>query len=608
MKNKEARKLKGIKDPHLKAVKPGETPETNVVQGPGAEGKKGKKKGRRIRIIVLASVIILVAASAGIFVYYRTHQESGWTGFGGGGRNSSAVTFTVTEDMVAASGVISVGTETEDLDVDLTTTLEVEEVYVSSGDEIQEGTAILKLNEEDVAEAREELESALKEAELAYRAGAIEYQQNLITAKYDYDSALLEGEQASAVYEATMDSLTSDVEKAQEALDEAEEAIAEYEAYVNDSSYSSYFGVDTCQATYDEHYNLLVSKMEEWGVSWSEVTGRSSDNLADEHSQYVYVLQQLYSVLESDAKLLETAKEEYEDAVDSAALNLQTLNLSLASLKADLAEAKENYETRSAEAKLTYETSLSNAERAQSDYDTDLEKIESDYAELLDAYEDAQENLAAFEELIGDGTFYASASGSVLRVMTRTGQSLMGGSSILSYSDTSEMTVTVSVDQTDIAKLNVGDGAYLVSASDGGAYEGVITAIDPVTSSTSRTNITYNVTVEVTGDSEGLTSNETVTVVFGMDEETMQNLMNQSTGETGETGGENGQMPSGEDGQMPSGEDGQMPSGEEGEMPSFGEGQMPSSEDGERPSFSDGEMPQRGEGNGMKNRSGESDE
>ncbi len=592
MKNKEARKLKGIKDPHLKAVKPGEIPETNVVQGPGAEGKKPKKKGHRIKVIVLASVIILVAASAGIFVYYRTHQESGWTGFGGGGRNSSALTFTVTEDMVAASGVISVGTETEDLDVDLTTTLEVEEVYVSSGDEIEEGTAILKLSEEDVAEAREELESALKEAELAYRAGAIEYQQNLITAKYDYDSALLEGEQASDVYQATIDSLTSDVEKAQEALDQAEEEIAEYESYVNDSSYSSYFGVDTYQATYDEHYSLLVSKMEEWGVSWSEVTGRSNGNMADEHSQYVYILQQLYSVLESDLKLLESAQEDYEDAVSSAALNLQTLQLSLASLKADLAEAKENYETKAAEAKLTYETSLSNAERAQSDYETDLEKIESDYDELLDAYEDAQENLAAFEELIGDGTFYASASGSVLRVMTRTGQSINGGSTILSYSDTSEMTVTVSVDQTDIAKLNVGDGAYLVSASDGGAYEGVITSIDPVTSSTSRTNITYNVTVEVTGDTEGLTSNETVTVVFGMDEETMESLMNQSTAENGENGGKNGEMPSGEN----------------GEMPSFGDGEMPSSEDGERPSFGGGEMPQRGEDNGMKNRSGESDE
>ena len=591
MKNREARKLKGKQDPHLKAVKPGMVPDNNVVAGPGAEDPKKKKRGRRIKVIVLASVIILVAASAGIFVYYRTHQNTEWSGFTGGGRNTSAVTFTVTEDMVAASGVVSVGTDTEDLDVDLTTTLAVEEVYVSSGDEIEEGTAILKLSEEDVEEARAELESALKDAELAYRAGAIEYEQSLITAKYDYDSAVLEGEQAASVYQATIDSLSSSVERAQEALDEAQEKIAEYESYVNDSSYSSYFGVDTYQATYDEHYALLLSKMEEWGVSWMEVTGRSNGDLSTEHAQYVYILQQLYSVMENDLKLLESAEQEYEDAVENASLNLQTLQLSLASLKADLAEAKENYETRAAQAKLTYETSLSNAERAESDYETNLEKIEADYDELKDAYEDAQENLEAFEALVGDGTFYASASGSVLRVMTRAGQNLTGGSTVLTYSDTSEMTVTVSVDQTDIAKLNVGDGAYLVSSSDGAAYEGVITAINPVTSSSSRTNITYSVTVEVTGDNEGLTSNETVTVVFGMDEETMRSLMSQSSSETAGTPSD-GEMPDFGDGQMPT--DGQMPDfgSSGGEMPEGGS--MPS--DGQMPDFgsSGGEMPDRG--------------
>ncbi len=564
MKNKEARKLKGKQDPHLRPVKPGAEPETNVVAGPGAEKKK-KKRGNRIKVIVLASVIILVAVGAGIFVYLRTHQKNNeWSGFAGGGRNSSGITFTITEDMVAASGVINMGTDTEDLDVDLTTSLEVEEVYISSGDQIEEGTAILKLKEEDVQEAREELESALKEAELAYRAGAIEYEQDLITAKYDYDSAVLAGEQAAAVYQSTIDSLSSSVERAQQALEEAEEQIAEYEAYVNDSSYRSYFGVDTAQATYDAHLALLNQRMEEWGISWAEVTGRSMMDLSSEHGQYVYILQQLYSVLENDEKALETAQQEYEDAVDSAALNLQTLQLSLASLKADLAEAKESYETRAAQAKLTYETSLSNAERAESDYQTQLEKIESDYDELKDAYEDAKENLETFEALVGDGTFYASASGNVLRVMTRAGQSLTGGSTVLTYSDTSEMTVTVSVDQTEIAKLNVGDTAYMVSSGDGGTYEGVITAINPVTSSTSRTNITYNVTVEVTGDREGLTSNETVTVVFGIDEETWQSL-------TSQTGTEQSGQP-----QAPA--QGEMPEGE-----AFSGGDFPNSEGGERP-------------------------
>ena len=53
-------------------------------------------------------------------------------------------------------------------------------------------------------EARKELERALEDAELAYRTGAIEYEQNLITAEYTRDSAILTGQQAKEVYDETV--------------------------------------------------------------------------------------------------------------------------------------------------------------------------------------------------------------------------------------------------------------------------------------------------------------------------------------------------------------------------------------------------------------------
>ena len=595
MKNKEARKLIKTKnrDPFLRVVNPGEERKDNVLAGPGTEEeKKKKKKRKKIKVIALSSVIILIAAGTGIYVYYKNQNATGQKGFEGfGNRNTSAVSFQVTGDMVAASGVINVGTESDDLDVELTSSLKVEEVYVSSGDEIAEGTAILKINEDDIEAAGKELESELKSAELAYRTGAIEYQQNLITAKYDYDSAVLAGKQAKEVYQATIDSLKDSVDKAQDSLDDAQTQIAEYESYVTNDSYRSYFGLDEAQATYDGHLELLTSKIDEWGVSWNEVTGRGNANFATEHSQYVYILQKLYSVLEKDLDALTTAQNNYDEAVSDAALNLQTLQLSLASLKEKLAEAKENYEIKSAEAKLTYETSLYNAEHAESNYNTNLEKIEADYEKLKDAYEDAQANLEAFESLIGDGIFKASGSGSVLRVMARVGQSISGQSTILSYSDTTEMTVTVSVDQTDIAKLNVGEEAYLVSSDDKAIYEGKITSINPVTTSESRTDVTYNVTVEVTGDTKGLISNETVTVIFGIDEETLESMINgNSSSDSKATPAADGEMPdfgNFGNGEMP--DFSNMPEGGMPDMSSFGDGKMPG---GQRPDFS-GERPDR---------------
>ena len=195
-------------------------------------------------------------------------------------------------------------------------------------------------------------------------------------------------------------------------------------------------------------------------------------------------------LLEQKLKDLEEAEDKYEDALTNAAFELQTLQLKLSSLQQAVTEAQEDYEIQLAQAKLTYETSLSGAERAESDYNTTVEKAQSDLAALKSTYEDAKENLELFESSVGDGYFYASEDGTILRTMVRAEQALTSDAVVFVYSNPKELTVTVSVDQSDITKLTVGDSAY-VQSSAGSGYTGVITAIDPVSSSSSRTSVTY---------------------------------------------------------------------------------------------------------------------
>lgn len=512
--------------------------------------------------------------------------------------NMSGLTFT--EDMTAASGVTNVGITEETFDVEnLTTNLEIEEVYAVSGEEVTAGDKILKLTEESVAEARKELERALEDAELAYRTGAIEYEQNLITAEYTRDSAILTGQQAKEVYDETVASLQSAVTRAEEELQDAEDDIAEYESYVNDGSYKSYFKVDEYQAIYDENLKALTDKMDEWGISWSQVTGGGGSvqigggagaNMQSGGTSNASILASLYSILEQNLKDLEEAEDKYEDALTNAAFELQTLQLKLSSLQQAVTEAKEDYEIQLAQAKLTYETSQSGAERAESDYNTTVEKAKSDLAALKSTYEDAKENLELFESSVGDGYFYASEDGTILRIMVRAEQALTSDAVVFVYSNPKELTVTVSVDQSDIAKLIVGDSAY-VQSSAGSGYTGVITAIDPVSSSDSRTSVIYSVTVQINVEDEedSLSANESVTVVFGMTEEEIEQLQQRqsmqgrpddvSDGDAMPQGGpgggeklENGEMPEGAPGNGEVPENGGMPEGVpgSGEVPENG--------------------------------------
>ena len=500
------------------------------------DSARQKNKKARKKWIITALILVLALSGGSMATVMILHKNSSRSEFT---LQDNLAGLNFTEDMIAASGVTNVGITEETFDVEnLTTVLEIEEVYAASGEEVTAGDKILKLTEDSVEEARKELERALEDAELAYRTGAIEYEQNLITAEYTRDSAILTGQQAKDVYDETVASLQSAVTRAEEELQDAEDDIAEYESYVNDGSYKSYFRVDEYQAIYDENLKALTDKMDEWGISWSQVTGSGggstqlsvdvSGNNAQPQSggtSNASILASLYSILEQNLKDLEEAEDKYEDALTNAAFELQTLQLKLSSLQQAVTEAKEDYEIQLAQAKLTYETSLSGAERAESDYNTTVEKAKSDLAALKSTYEDAKENLELFESSVGDGYFYASEDGTILRIMVRAEQALTSDAVVFVYSNPKELTVTVSVDQSDITKLTVGDSAY-VQSSAGSGYTGVITAIDPVSSSSSRTSVTYSVTVQINVEDEedSLSANESVTVVFGMTEEEIEQL------------------------------------------------------------------------------------
>lgn len=554
-----------------------------------------QKKNKKWIIVALVLVLTLGGGSlAAVVVLHRNGNRSELSMPG----NMAGLSFT--EDMTATSGVTNVGITEETFDVEnLTTVLEIEEVYAASGEEVTAGDKILKLTEDSVEEARKELERALEDAELAYRTGAIEYEQNLITAEYTRDSAILTGQQAKDVYDETVASLQSAVTRAEEELQDAEDDIAEYESYVNDGSYKSYFKVDEYQAIYDENLKALTDKMDEWGISWSQVTGGGGSvqigggagaNMQSGGTSNANILASLYSILEQNLKDLEEAEDKYEDALTNAAFELQTLQLKLSSLQQAVTEAKEDYEIQLAQAKLTYETSLSGAERAESDYNTTVEKAKSDLAALKSTYEDAKENLELFESSVGDGYFYASEDGTILRTMVRAEQALTSDAVVFVYSNPKELTVTVSVDQSDITKLTVGDSAY-VQSSAGSGYTGVITAIDPVSSSSSRTSVAYSVTVQINVEDEedSLSANESVTVVFGMTEEEIEQLQQRqsmqgrpddvSDGDAMPQGGpgggeklENGEMPEGAPGNGGVPENGGMPEGVpgSGEVPENG--------------------------------------
>ena len=362
--------------------------------------------------IVLLVPIIAIAVVTGVFLIKRNMEvtqsqgqfQNQFQGMNASERNEGD--FEEMEnlqnmELVAASGVTSIGMVNEEFPIDsLTVGLEVEEVLATSGQTVENDTAILKFTDESVEAAREELESLLREADLAYRAGKIEYEQDLINAKYEYEYAVLAGEQAEAVYAETISNMEENVEKTKGAYEDAKAEIAEYETALTNNTYQT--NVEAAQAEYDENLQVLMKYMDEWGVEWSEVTGGGMSSTMGSrmqgdtnHSQYVSALQDMYQVLEANMQTLTAAEEEYDEKVVNVNITLQSLKLALPELSEAYANAQVNYETSLVQAKLTKETTLTEAELAQKNYETDVEKAKADYETHLSQKRTCNQNETA---------------------------------------------------------------------------------------------------------------------------------------------------------------------------------------------------------------------
>ena len=110
------------------------------------------------------------------------------------------------------------------------------------------------------------------------------------------------------------------------------------------------------------------------------------------------------------------------------------------------------------------------------------------------------------------------------------GSSLDVNMPYLVYSDSSNVTVTVSVDQSYIARVSVRDKAT-VMISELGTYGGTVTSINPVSESDSRSSVYYSVVVTLEGDVSDVTSNLTATVMFVTEDNSQELDLNSVEGE-----------------------------------------------------------------------------
>jgi len=135
--------------------------------------------------------------------------------------------------------------------------------------------------------------------------------------------------------------------------------------------------------------------------------------------------------------------------------------------------------------------------------------------EAEETLEDAQSALATFQCLVVDGIVKANFSGTIISVGYQTGDEISSAISIVTYGNPDEVTISVSVDQEDVASIAVGDSVNIeFTAYTGTSYEGTVSEIATSPTSERSSTVSYAVTVKVNGDVSSLYSGMTANVTF----------------------------------------------------------------------------------------------
>ncbi len=534
----------------------------------GKEKEPGKP-GRKKKLLFGAGIIMLAAAAGtGATVWYLSERGEIQQREG-----APEMELSFGEDVITAGGSTSVGMQEENFELDyIDTELVIEEVYLSSQDEVEAGTAILKLTDESVETARRELEEKATQADLDYREALLDGEEEKITAQQTLDTSLLNGTYATYTYEESLKEYEEEIESLQEQIEEAQELVDEYTASIESDYYYTYYEVAEKEEELNSTFAALMQLYEEWDVEYledqyqaasigsssegsgSDASGMSADASGtggsagasggsmgaqgggggtSNDSTKLTVYDMLDEEVQENEAAYEEALENYEDAKATAEASLAQAQSNLELLKIQLEEAQIEYEKQQVSSQSDYDAAVSESSSAQETWQTEIERIDDEISVALNAKEEADENLQEFEEVIGDGYLYTTSAGTVMMVNVREETDLTGGSMVLAYSNPETVTVTASVVQEDIASIEIGEEAVVV-ISDYGNFDGTVTSINPVSASSSRSSVTYSVVVELTGDVSELSQNLSASVYFGVSTQDLQTQGGQTEGVSGE--------------------------------------------------------------------------
>ena len=315
----------------------------------------------------------------------------------------------VSADSQEYSGVTQIASEEVYLDVnDLEVSLEIAEVCVAAGDSVQEGDALLKLTGDSYEKAVAYYTAALLRARSSLTDTQLEYDQGILAAKYTYEMAQAEAENAESVKEYQTNEVTSALTEHADTLEDIADRIEELTDGIADGSYatgsSSSGGTSGTGSTGGGSASGKASDGKQESETQSEGGQQESSTSGNEQESNAQTESETGSNEQETGNQTDNDQQQTDNNIGSG-----TPEKSVAELKQELTATLEEMDTRGTSItetlkQLTDRLSTEETDN-QSDYDTYANQLNNLITELtadIRAQEQAKEKLQAGSETVLD--------------------------------------------------------------------------------------------------------------------------------------------------------------------------------------------------------------
>ena len=424
----------------------------------------------------------------------------------------------------------------------------VEEVYVAAGDTVAEGDALFKIAASGLEEAKAyytrqitNAKDSLKEAEAAYESGKLDasyvkldaetkaanaaavLETSLAEVDAGVDEKYDKWQESAYKISAYRDNLYNNIYYVSAGIPEKEEAVkAAQNAYTQ--AQAAYMAAGITYEAAKQNFNAAVAELSAVaaGNGESSLTMEEAAEQVVTHYNILLTVEPLYESAERTGRELQQAKQTLEQANSNYQRNEEQAKKSLEQLESNVEALQENYEAalRDAETKKLklqneYELSILEGAYAINTYNKTIEKLEASVESAEKSLTNLQEEEAALLAL-EDGIVRADRSGTLASVTYDVSDVLFSSNAFVTYYETSVLTISVEIEQENIAKVAVGDEVSVqIGSNRSGNVTGKVASIaSSATTGRSVSDVTYAVVIEIENANNRFSAGSSATVSF----------------------------------------------------------------------------------------------